>query len=425
MNSPLPAAGTASSPAAAFDVDAVRRDFPILGRTLSTGKPLVYLDNAASAQKPRQVIETLTECYETYFANAYRGVYEFGARVDEAMEATRAGVQRLIGAREPEEIIFTSGTTASINLVAHGWGRKFLKPGDEIVLSVMEHHANLVPWQIVAREKQAVLKFLPLTADGRLDLSKLGETLSSRTRLVAVAGMSNVLGTLNPIGEISAAARKVGALVLVDGAQSVPHEPVNVRDPAIDFLTFSGHKLYGPTGIGVLYGRRELLEAMDPFLAGGHMIDEVFLDHSTWAEIPAKFEAGTIPIVQAIGLGAAVDYVNAIGFDAIAAHERQLLEAAHERLAGVPGLHILGPAVEHKGAIVSFTVDGVHPHDMASLLDECGVAVRAGHHCTMPLHEWLQVPATTRASFAFYNTLDEIDALTDAIRYARRKFRLS
>lgn len=415
---------TAAQPAKAFDVAAVRRDFPILARTLSNGRPLVYLDNGASAQKPQSVIDKVSECYETYFANAYRGVYELGARVDEEMEAARAKVQRLLGAREPEEIIFTSGTTASVNLVAQGWGRKFLKPGDEILLTVMEHHANLVPWQMIAREKQAVLRHLPLTEDGRLDLSRLNEVLTPRTKLVAVTGMSNVLGTVNPVGELAAAACKAGAKIFVDAAQSVPHEPVDVRDLDVDFLAFSGHKLYGPTGIGVLYGRRAALEAMDPFLGGGHMIDEVFLDRFTSAEIPAKFEAGTIPIVQAIGLGAAVDYVQSVGFDAIAAQERLLLEAAFEKLSAIPGLRIVGPDVAHRGAIVSFAVDGVHPHDMASLLDERGVAVRAGHHCTMPLHEWLHLPATTRASFAFYNTLDEVDALADAIRYARRKFRL-
>ena len=408
-----------------FDVQTLRRDFPILGRELSGGRPLVYLDSAASAQKPRAVIEKEREVYENYYANAYRGVYDFGARIDEELEASRAKIQRFLGAAEPQEIIFTAGTTMSINLVAGAWGRPFLKPGDELLLTEMEHHANLVPWQQIARETGATLRFIPLTSDGRLDLDRLDEVLTERTRLVAVTAMSNVLGTINPIDELARRAHERGALILVDAAQSVPHHPTNVAASAIDFLAFSGHKLFGPTGVGVLYGRRDLLEAMDPFLCGGHMIAEVFRDHSTWAELPAKFEAGTLPITQAIALGTAVDYVEQIGFDAMAAHERALTTAAHQRLAEIPGMQIHGPAIEQKGAIVSFSIEKVHPEDLAQLLDRKGVFVRHGHHCAMPLHEHLGVPATTRASFALYNTLSEIDMLVEGIHFARKKLRLT
>ena len=408
-----------------FDVEAIRQDFPILQKPLPNGMPLVYLDSGASAQKPRQVIEKEVECYQNYYANAHRGVYQFGVRIDEELERVREKLQKFIGAAEPEEIIFTSGTTMSINLVAFAWGRKFVQAGDELVLNEMEHHANLVPWQQLAKERNAKLRFIPLTCDGRLDLGQLDELLNEKTKLIAVTGMSNVLGTINPIGEITAKAKQHGALVLVDGAQSVPHQPINVQDPPIDFLAFSGHKLFGPSGVGVLYGRRKLLETMDPFLTGGGMIDEVSREFSTWAEPPAKFEAGTLPIAQAIALGAAVDYVDAIGFEAIHAHEQRLLLLAHERLAEIPGLKIHGPATQHKGSIVSFSVEGLHPHDLAQLLDQKGVAVRASHHCTMPLHAWLDVPATTRASFVFYNTPAEVDKLAEAIQYARRRFRLT
>jgi cysteine desulfurase/selenocysteine lyase len=405
-----------------LDVSAIRQDFPILNKPLPNGLPLVYLDNAATAQKPRQVIQKLVECYENYNANVHRGIHALGDRVTTELEDAREKVRALIGADEVEEIIFTSGTTMSINLVAGAWGRKFLKAGDELLLNEMEHHANLVPWQQIAHERGATLRFIPLTPDGRLDLSALSSVLTERTKLVAVTGMSNVLGTINPIGEIAAKAHAVGALVLVDGAQSVPHALVNVNDPQIDFLAFSGHKLYGPTGIGVLYGRRRLLEAMDPFLCGGNMIRRVRRDSSDFADIPSKFEAGTLPIAEAIGLGAAIDYVKSLGFAALGAYEHQLTERAFRQLSQIPGLTIVGPGTQHRGSILSFTVEGVHPHDMAELLDRRGVAVRAGHHCTMPLHELLKVPATTRASFTFYNTAAEVDALCEAIQYARQIF---
>ncbi|MSR57901.1 MAG: cysteine desulfurase [Planctomycetaceae bacterium] len=407
----------------AYDVAAVRQDFPILDKPLPGGMPLVYLDNGATVQKPRSVIEKLVECYENYNANVHRGIHSLGDQVTTELEAAREKVRALLGADEVEEILFTSGTTMSINLVANAWGRKFLRAGDELLLNEMEHHANLVPWQQIAHERGAKLRFIPLTADGRLDLTALDDVLTDRTKLVAVTAMSNVLGTINPIGEIAARAHARGALVLVDAAQSVPHGLVNVNDPRVDFFAFSGHKVYGPTGIGVLYGRRKILEAMDPFLCGGNMIRRVRKESSDFAELPSKFEAGTIPIAQAIGLGAAIDYVQGLGFEAIAAHEHQLTARAFDQLQQIPGLQIVGPGLAHRGSIVSFTVEGVHPHDMAELLDRKGVAVRAGHHCTMPLHEWLGVTATTRASFALYNTHAEIDALCEAIQYARQVFR--
>src|SRR5579872_1999354 len=406
-----------------LDVEAVRRDFPILGKPLPNGMPLVYLDSAATAQKPRQVVEKLVECLENYNANVHRGIHALGDRVTTELEAAREKVRQFIGAAEVEEIIFTSGTTMSINLVANAWGRKFLKAGDELLVNEMEHHANLVPWQQIAHATGARLQFIPLTADGRLDLSSLDDVLTDRTRLVAVTALSNVLGTINPIDEIASRAKSRGALVLVDGAQSVPHAPVNVQSPDIDFLAFSGHKLYGPTGINVLYGKRRLLENMDPFLCGGNMIRRVRKESSDFAELPAKFEAGTLPIAEAIALGAAIDYLQSLGHSAIAAHEHALTKRACEQLSQIAGLEIVGPAVAHRGAIVSFTVEGVHPHDMAELLDRRGVAVRAGHHCTMPLHELLKVTATTRASFALYNTAAEVDALCEAIEYARKVFR--
>lgn len=312
----------------------------------------------------------------------------------------------------------------SLNMVAHGWARKFLKPGDEILVNLMEHHANLVPWQLAAKSTGATLKYIPLTEDGRLNLDRLDEFLTEKTKLLAVTAMSNVLGTINPITELAQRAHDVGALICVDGAQSVPHEVTDVRASKIDFLAFSGHKLYGPTGIGVLYARKELLEAMDPFLTGGHMIREVFEQSSTWADPPAKFEAGTCPFVEAAALGSAIDYVESIGVDRIASYEHELSVVAHERLRQIPGVRILGPDIAHKGAILSLVVEGIHPHDLSDLLDREGVAIRAGHHCTMPLHDHLNLTSTARASLAFYNTHAEIDTLVNALQSARKVFRL-
>ncbi|NQV28733.1 MAG: SufS family cysteine desulfurase [Rhodopirellula sp.] len=426
MNEPSPAP-LIESP---FDVEAVRRDFPILNRLLEQGRHRkgrlpAFLDSAASAQKPACVIEKEREVEEQYFANAYRGVYYFGERIDEELEASRERVRQLLNAESSDEIVFTSGTTMSINMVARAWGAKFLHPGDEVLITDMEHHANIVPWQMICQERGATLRWLPLTDDLRLDLSQLDEYLTSKTKLVAVTSMSNVLGTINPVHEIAQRAHAVGAKILVDAAQSIPHGPIDVRGAEeggdgreIDFLAFSGHKLFGPTGIGVLYGREELLREMNPFLGGGHMIRRVFKDHSEWADPPAKFEAGTIPIVQAIALGAAIDYVERLGVENVHQYEAALLRYAHEKLESIPGLKIHGPDCEFKGPICSFTIDGVSAEDLANLLDIKGVFVRHGHHCTMPLHDKLGITTSVRTSFAMYNTREEIDRLIDAIHFA-------
>ena len=348
-------------------------------------------------------------------------MYRFGDRVSRELEATRAKVAEFIGAAAVEELIFTAGTTAAINLVANAWGRKFLNEGDEILLSTLEHHANFVPWQWIAQQTGARLKYIPLTDDGRLDLDGIDDLLTDRTRLVAVTGMSNVVGTVPPVHTIVRKAHERGARVLVDGAQSVPHLPVNVTGEEIDFLAFSGHKLYGPSGVGVLYGRRELLEEMDPFLCGGHMIERVDLEGFECAQLPAKFEAGTPPIAQAIALGKAVDFVRELGLCNIHTHEQTLLRYAMQRLQELPEVTVYGPSTAHKGAIISFTMDGAAPQDIAQLLDLKGVCVRHGHHCAMPLHESLGVQATVRASFACYNTTDDVDTFIDGLHFVREK----
>lgn len=407
-----------------FDVEDVRTEFPALQQRLPGGLPVTYLDSASSAQKPQVVIDKEREVYEQYYANAYRGVYRFGDRVSTELERAREKVQRFIGASGSDEVIFTSGTTMSINLVANAWGRKFLTAGDEILLTELEHHANMVPWQWVAEHTGATVKYAPLTPDGCIDLDAFSRLLSERTKLVAVTGMSNVLGTVPPVKELARRAKAAGALVLVDGAQSVPHLPVDVSADLIDFFAFSGHKVYGPSGVGVLYGRRELLGAMDPFLCGGHMIEEVQLSGSTWAKAPAKFEAGTPPIAQAIALGTALDYLSELTLCPIHKHEQTLLRHAHEQLSEVPGLTIYGPVPSEKGAIASFTVAGAAAGDLAQLLDLKGVFVRHGHHCTMPLHERLGVPATVRASFGLYSTLEDIDRLVEGLHFALRELRV-
>ena len=406
-----------------FDVELVRADFPILNQTLNSGFPVTFLDSGASAQKPQVVIDKETEVYEKYFANAYRGVYEFGARIDDELETSRTKVQHLINAAESAEIIFTAGTTMSINLVARAWGAKFLKPGDEILLTEMEHHANLVPWQIIAKETGAEIRYIPMTDDLRLNVAQLDSVIHERTKIVSIVHTSNMLGTINPIETIIEKAHRVGAVVMVDAAQSVPHQIVDVQKSDIDFLAFSGHKFFGPTGVGVLYGKRDLLEKMDPFLGGGHMIERVALDHSTWAEIPAKFEAGTLPIAQAIALGTAVDFVTQFGFDAIHQHEAELLLYATQQLSEIDGLKIYGPANEHKGPIISFTIEGTHAEDLAQLLNLRGVFVRHGHHCTMPLHEKLGIDASVRASFAMYNNKSDVDALCESLKLALNQLR--
>ncbi|MCH9654713.1 MAG: cysteine desulfurase [Planctomycetes bacterium] len=408
------------------NITSIRHDFPILNTKLPNGRPLVYLDSGASAQRPRSVINKITEIYEHYYSNVHRGAHQLGDRVTSEMESSRARIQSFIGASLPEEIIFTSGTTMSANLVAQTWGRHFLKDGDEIILNEMEHHANFVPWQKIAKERGVLLKFIQLTPDGRLDLEHYECLLTPKTKLVAVTGMSNVLGTINPVKYMAQRAHEVGALIFVDGAQSVTHQPVNVVESEIDFLAFSGHKLFGPSGIGVLYGRKTLLESMPPFLFGGNMIAEVTCEKSTYANIPARFEAGTPPITEAIALGTAIDYVMELGFDTIMEQESLLSQYTLQKLQEVPGLQIYGPLeLEERGSIFSFNIEGAHPEDLATLLDRKGIAVRHGHHCTMPLHQHLNINASVRASLAFYNTTEEIDALINALEFARQRLRLA
>ncbi len=403
-----------------IDLERIRADFPGLAQEVH-GKPLVFLDNAASAQKPRAVIDAVAHHYAHDYANVHRGVHQLAERATDAYEGAREKVRAFLNAPARHEIVFVRGTTEAINLVAASWGRHSLRAGDEVVITEMEHHANIVPWQLMAEQIGFQIKVAPILDDGSLDMEALAALLSERTRLVAVTHMSNVLGTVNPIREIVDMAHAHGALCLVDGAQSVSHLPVDVQDLGCDFYAFSGHKLFGPTGIGVLWAREELLEAMPPYQGGGEMIREVSFERSTWAELPYKFEAGTPHIVGAIGLGAAIDYVNGIGLAAIEAYEAELLAYATEVLNSVPGVRIIGTA-PHKGSVLSFVMDCAHPHDIGTLLDAEGVAVRAGHHCAMPLMERLGLPATARASFAFYNTREEADALVAALHKVREIF---
>jgi cysteine desulfurase/selenocysteine lyase len=401
----------------------LRDDFPILAEEVGDGRALVFLDNAASTQRPRQVIDAISGVYERTYANVHRGIHTLSELSTEQYETARRKVQRLINAAHFHEIIFTQGTTASINTVARSWGDANLRPGDEVLLSVMEHHSNLVPWQQTAERTGARLRHIPLTEDGRLDMEALPRLLTERTRMVAVAAMSNALGTINPIAEVAQAAHAAGALVLIDAAQSVPHLPVDVQALDCDFLAFSGHKMLGPSGVGVLYGKERLLDAMPPFLGGGSMISEVRLDSFKPAALPQKFEAGTPPIVPAIGLGAAIDYLEAVGMDRIHRHEQQLVRYAYEGLAQVEGLRILGPAPEHRAGLVSFAFERIHAHEFAQVLnDQFGVAVRAGHHCTQPLHAHLGITASTRASFYLYNTPAEVDRLLEGVEAVRRMF---
>jgi cysteine desulfurase/selenocysteine lyase len=412
----MPSVDTSS----ALDVRAIRADFPILERQVH-GKPLVFLDSAASSQRPRQVIDAMDEYYRHSHANVHRGVYTLSEEATDLYEAARKKVVRFIGAKSSREVIWTRNATESINLVAYSWGRANIREGDEIISTEMEHHANIVPWQMLAKEKGAVLRYIPITDQGLLKLDEFDRMLTPRTKLVAVSHMSNVLGTINPVPEIARRAHAVGALCLVDGAQSVPHMPVNVQALGCDFLAFSGHKMCGPTGIGVLWGRRDLLESMPPFLTGGEMIRRVTLESTEWNDLPYKFEAGTPAIAEAIGLGVAVDYLNGLGMAAIHAHGKEIVAYAMERLAEVPGLQVLGPTdPDQHGGLTTFTLDGIHPHDLATILDAEGVAVRAGHHCAMPLHLRLGLPATTRASFYIYTLPEEVDALVEAIYRAKQ-----
>ena len=409
----------------AYDVDAVRRDFPILQEAHHDGVPLIYLDNAASSQKPLKVIEALDDYYRRYNANVHRGVHKLSEEATAYYEEARVKVRRFINAASKRETIFTRGTTESINLVAQTWGRANLKPGDVVISTVMEHHSNIVPWQILAAEKGFTIKYVPVTPDGMLDMEAFGRLLRDEpVKLVTVVHVSNVLGTVNPVADIVRQAHAVGALVMVDGAQSVPHMPVDVQALDVDFFAFSGHKMVGPTGIGILYGKREHLEAMPPWMGGGDMIARVRLEGSTWNELPYKFEAGTPIIAGAIGLGHAVDYLSALGMDKIHAHEQMMTAYALERLAEVPGLTMYGPEAGQKGAVAAFTMEGIHPHDLAQLLDAEGIAVRAGHHCAMPLHDELGIPATTRASFYLYNTPAEVDALIEGLYQAKTTFHI-
>jgi cysteine desulfurase/selenocysteine lyase len=408
---------------APLDLRAVRQDFPALHQEVRPGVPLVYLDSAATTLKPRPVIRAVRRYDAEYPASVHRGLHTLSERATAAYESARGRVARFLGAADASEIVFTRGTTEAINLVAQAWGRTFLRPGDEILLTRLEHHSNLVPWQMLARDVGLALRFADLTADGRLDLDSFEQQFSRRTRLVAVTAMSNVLGTITPLKEIIERAHDQGALVLVDAAQGAPHLHLDVTELDADFLAFSAHKMCGPTGVGALYARREHLQAMPPVMGGGSMVLRVDLDHAEWNDVPWKFEAGTPPIAQAIGLGAAVDYLASFDQPALQAHERMLTEHAHHVLSRIGGLRLLGPAPQHKGGIIAFTVDGVHPHDLAQLLDRAGVAIRAGHHCAMPLHERLGVTASARVSVYLYNTTAELDRLADSIAQAKRTLR--
>jgi len=406
-----------------LDVQSLRSDFPILSTKVHGDKPLVYLDNAATTQRPRSVIDAMTTAYEEQYANVHRGIHYLSELSTDLYENARETVQRFVNARRSHEIVFTSGTTASINLVARSWGDANVGQGDEILLTEMEHHSNLIPWQQLAQRTGCTIKFVPLTDDGLLVADALDDLLSERTKLVSVVAVSNVLGTINSLDMIIRRAHDAGALVLVDAAQSVPHGVTDVQALDADFLAFSGHKMLGPSGIGALYGRESLLEAMPPFLGGGSMIHRADLDGFEPAELPTKFEAGTPPIVPAMGMAAAVEYLEKVGLQAIHRYEHELTCKAHEILQQFDEVRLLGPTPDEKGGIVSFVIEGVQANDLAMVLDEQGVAVRAGHHCAMPLHARMGVSASARASFYFYNTLEEIEKLGEALEAAMRIFR--
>jgi cysteine desulfurase/selenocysteine lyase len=406
-----------------YDLQAVRADFPILQQEHHAGVLLVYLDNAASSQKPLMVINALDDYYRRYNANVHRGIHKLSEEATAAYEKARLKIKRFINAGNRREIIFTRGTTESVNLVAQTWGRANLKQGDVVVSTVMEHHSNIVPWQILAAEKGFTIRYIPVLPDGTLDLNAYANFLrEGNVKLVTVMHVSNMLGTVNPVAEMAKQARDAGALILVDGAQSTPHMPVDVKALDVDFFAFSGHKMCGPTGIGILYGKRDLLEAMPPWMGGGDMISRVTLDGSTWNDLPYKFEAGTPIIAGAIGLGYAVDYLSELGMDKIHAHEQAIAAYALERLAEVPGITVFVPEAGKKGAVAAFTLAGIHAHDVAQILDTEGIAVRAGHHCAMPLHDHFGVPATARASFYLYNTFAEVDALIEGLYKAKKVF---
>jgi cysteine desulfurase / selenocysteine lyase len=406
----------------ALDVYLLRQDFPILRRQVSPGVPLVYLDSTATTQKPNVVIQAMDEYYQKYNANVHRGVHTLAEEATAGYESARQRVADFIHAPSSKSIIFTRNTTESINLVAQTWGRANLQEDDLVILTEMEHHSNLVPWQILASEKGIRLEFIPITTEGLLELGEYQKLLNQSPKLVAFTHMSNVLGTINPAKDIVQMAHTAGAITLIDGAQSVPHFPVDVQDLDVDFLAFSGHKICGPTGIGVLYGKVHLLNEMPPFLGGGEMIKRVLLRSFVPNELPHKFEAGTPAIAEAFGLHSALDYVNTIGTAKIALHEKEIIAYTLERLDEVPGVHVLGPEAKYRGGVAAFTFDGVHPHDVAQVLDRAGIAVRAGHHCAMPLHEKYNIPATTRASFYLYNTFEEVDQLIEGLYNVKEYF---
>jgi cysteine desulfurase/selenocysteine lyase len=415
----------ASAPPTPLDVARIRADFPILQRQVN-GRPLIYLDNAATTQKPRRVIDALVDFYTTSNANVHRGVHTLSVESTDMYEAARERVGRFIGASSPEEVVFVRNTTEALNLVAVCWGRDQLRPGDEILATTLEHHSNLVPWQRVAQETGARIRLIHLTPDGTVDMEDLRQLLSPKARVVAIAHASNVLGTISDLAEVSELAHRVGAIVVADGAQSVPNVPTDVTSLGVDFLAFSGHKMLAPTGIGGLWGRRELLEQMPPFLGGGGMIREVFEDRATWAPLPEKFDAGTPNVADAIAFGVAIDYLEGLGMANVRAHEVDVAGYALERLARVPDVAVYGPRDPSlRTGVVSFNLEGVHPHDAGTVLDEAGIAVRAGHHCCQPLHRALDVAATLRASFYIYNSRDEVDALVDALGTARQLYQRS
>jgi cysteine desulfurase/selenocysteine lyase len=398
-----------------LDIDKIREDFPIFSKA-SGGRPLVYLDNAATSQKPRAVIEALVDFYTTYNANIHRGVYKIEEKATARYEGAREKVRHFISAQSTEEVVFTRNTTESLNLVAQSWGRKFVSKGDRIVVTLLEHHSNIVPWQVLAEEKKASVEFVGVDKEGNLDLDDFNEKVVG-AKVVAFTHVSNVLGTLNPVKEMTRVAKKEGALVVVDGAQAVPHMPVDVSDIGCDFYAFSAHKMLGPTGVGVLYGRRERLEETPPFLTGGDMISEVHLSGAEWNELPWKFEAGTSNIADVIAFGAAVDYLSKIGMSAVRSHEIRLTARALEVLPKEEGVTVYGPmSPERRGGVVPFNVKDIHPHDVAAVLDTMGIAVRSGYHCAQPLHEWFGIPSSVRASFYIYNKEEEVDALVSGVR---------
>jgi cysteine desulfurase / selenocysteine lyase len=410
------------APAPALDARAIRADFPIFEQLIH-GKPLAFLDSAASSQKPRQMMEAMTDFYSTSYANVHRGVYVLAERATAALENAREKVRALVNAPDVREIIFVRNATEAINLVAYSWGMSNLGPGDVVVVSELEHHSNFVPWQFIAGRTGARLVMIPLTEEGELDLSALdGIAAQGQIKVVATNHVSNSLGTINPVEKLVAWAHAQGAIFVCDAAQSAPHVPLDVQALGADFVAISGHKMCGPSGIGALWGRGALLQAMEPFLTGGHMISSVRLDRTTWGELPHKFEAGTAPMAEAVGFGAAIDYLNAVGFEAIEAHEHELAAYALGRLAEVPGITLYGPPAERRAGIVSFNIEGIHPHDVAQILDMQGVAIRAGHHCCQPLMQKLGVAATNRASFYLYTLQEEIDQLADGLHTVRKVF---